>query len=87
MRKTMIKCPYCGWEYLPAEIYFANYFLGHPENIVKDGKGTVIGYDGNDMDTTETFICDNCHKTFKVDAVVTFKTSAVKDVFDEDDDF
>ena len=86
MKKTTIRCPHCGWEYLPAEIYYANDFLGEPKNIIKTEEGNVLGFDGEDMNTEETYYCDHCGKQFKIDASVTFKTSAVDDIFSEDED-
>lgn len=85
--KTKIKCPVCGYEYLPAEIYIADDFVGNPRNIIKDENGEVLGYEGSDMNTTETYICDHCDTTFTVEAIVTFKTAPIKDVFDDDDTF
>lgn len=83
--KSNIKCPYCGCEYLPAEIFYPDDFLGTPLNIIKDENHEIIGFDGNNMNTEETYVCDVCGKTFKVDAVVTFKVEKVKDVFEEED--
>ena len=82
-KKNTIKCPHCGCEYLPAEIYFPNDFLGYPTNIIKDEKGEILGFNGEDMNTTETFICWNCEKSFSVEAVVTFKTAPYTDIFDD----
>lgn len=84
-KKTTIRCPYCNAEYLPAEIYYPNSFLGKPFNIIKDGDSNILGYNGDDMDTLETYICDKCNKQFSVDASITFRTTFVADMFDEDD--
>lgn len=80
-KKVIIKCPHCGCEYLPAEIYLPNSLLGHPSNIIKDHDGQILGFDGTDMCLTETYTCDKCNTTFNVDCVVFFKTEPVKDVF------
>lgn len=32
----VIRCPQCGAEYLPGEIYLPKYFLGQPKNVSKD---------------------------------------------------
>ena len=85
-KKTTIRCPYCGLEYLPAEVYYPEDFLGTPSNIIKTQEGDILGFDGNDMNTTETYCCDNCGKTFTVDASITFRTTPVETVFDDDDD-
>lgn len=83
-KKSTIKCPHCGREYLAAEIYYPKSFFGNPSNIIKDETGTILGYNGSDLDTYETFQCDQCNKLFSVDAVVTFKTAPVVDLFDSD---
>lgn len=86
-KKTTIKCPYCGCEYLPCEIYYPNEFLGRSENVYKDENGEILGFSGTDMNTVETFYCDKCKKEFTVDASITFKTSAKVDIFDDDLEF
>lgn len=86
-KKTTIRCPHCGWEYLPAEIYYADDFLGKPENIIKTEEGNVLGFDGEDMNTLETYCCDHCGKSFTVDASVTFKTAPLHDVFNDDEEY
>lgn len=86
-KKTTIRCPHCGCEYLPAEIYFPDQFLGRPSNIIKDEKGDVLGFSGNDMNTYETYYCDKCNQMFSVEASITFKTAPAVDLFAEDDDF
>lgn len=83
-KKTTIRCPHCNAEYLPAEIYYPNSFLGKPFNIIKDGDDNILGYNGTDMNTVETYICDHCNKQFAVDASITFKTSIVVDIFEDD---
>lgn len=84
-KKTTIRCPQCNAEYLPAEIYFPDTFLGEPYNIIKDENNNILGFSGDDMITTETYVCDNCGKKFSVDASVTFRTTAVSDPFDVDE--
>lgn len=86
-KKTTIRCPHCGYEYLPAEIYYPDSFIGDPSDIIRDEAGNILGYQGNDVNTVETFICDKCEKSFSVDASITFKTAPIKDMFEVDDDF
>ena len=45
MKKTAIRCPNCGCEYLPGEIYLPNYFVGQPTDIIKNNEGEVLGYE------------------------------------------
>ena len=87
MKKTAIRCPNCGCEYLPGAIYLPNSFVGQPTNIVKSNvNGEVLGYDGDDMDLAEEYICDKCGKTFAIEATITFKTILKKDLFDDEFD-
>lgn len=83
-RKNNIKCPHCGWEYMPGEVYYPKYFLGQPLRVIKDETGAILSSDG-DMELTETFTCDNCSKKFSVEATVSFKTIKYIDIFDEDE--
>lgn len=83
-KNNYIKCPCCETEYMAAEIFLPNAFLGYPREIIKDEKGTVLNYEGNDMCLSEEFICDNCGKKFSIEANITFKTAEVKDIFDEE---
>lgn len=73
-----IICPKCGREYLPAEIYLPNQFLGRPNSILRFNNGKIDTFDGTSMNLDETYICDNCDTEFKVSAKVQFKTQVVK---------
>ena len=79
-RKTpIIKCPHCGAQYLPGEIYMPGAFIGRSEDIVKDYSGKIIYDDyqvGREPDMVEHYICDYCDKPFIVEATVTYKTMA-----------
>lgn len=72
----MIKCPYCGYEYLPCELYLPNSFLGKTTTIFKDELGKIIAYDrdNGDMDLKDDYRCDGCGRRFNVEAEVSFKT-------------
>lgn len=86
MRKFyVIKCPKCGYEYLPEEIFYPKSFLGNAKNIVRDENGKILYFDEDSMNTKEEYICDNCDCAFDVDAKVEFSTkiNVVKD-FSED---
>lgn len=85
-KKTTIRCPYCNTEYLPGEIYVPEDFVGQPTAIVKDENGDVLGFDGEDMNTVETYYCDKCGHQFKIDASITFRTEKIEDVFEDDFD-
>lgn len=76
MRVNVIKCPHCGYEYLPGEIYIGKTFIGCPENITRNSIGEVIDYVG-DMSTTEYYQCDNCDTHFKITSTVTFTETEI----------
>ena len=85
-KEQIISCPICGAEYLPAEIYYPDSFLGKPTFIDKDHMTqTIECYLGKNMNLTEHYICDNCKTPFKVTARVQFVTQEEKDInFNED---
>lgn len=68
----IIKCPICGCEYLPSEIYYPNDFLGKPKDIVKDTYGKILSFNGNSMNDTEYFKCYSCGADFEVVATTNF---------------
>lgn len=86
-KRTTIRCPYCGFEYLPAEIYYPDTFLGTPSDIIRDENGQILGFNGLDMNTKEEFYCNRCDKLFNIDAIITFKTACLVDMFEDDIDF
>ena len=81
-RKTpIIKCPHCGAGYLAAEIYMPGAFLGRPDDLVKDSMGKILYDDyiaGEEPDFIEHFTCEYCDKPFVVEAIITYKTTAVE---------
>ena len=56
----VIKCPKCGHEYLPAEVFYRDDLLGRPENIIRTENGTIELFTGENPNYEESFICDNC---------------------------
>lgn len=82
--EKVIKCPHCGYEYLPEEIFYGVSYLGDASNIVRDEEGKIIHYTGTSMPLTETYCCDKCLTNFKVESEITYTTSEVVD-FDEDE--
>jgi hypothetical protein len=77
-KSSIIRCPFCGAEYLPGEIYMPGSIIGQPDEIVKDSLGKIIyeDYDNElrEPDMIEHFICDQCDKPFVIEATVTYKT-------------
>lgn len=74
-KPIFIKCPVCGREYMPAEIYLPNSLLGRPTQIQRDATtGKIDNFYGTDMDLVEHYVCDKCNTPFKVVAKVQFNT-------------
>ncbi len=77
-KTAIIRCPHCGAEYLPGEIYLPGSLIGQPDDIVKDGLGRILYEDYStetrEPDMLEHFICDYCDKPFIIEATVTYKT-------------
>lgn len=76
MAKHIIKCCHCGAEYLPAEIYLPDAFLGRPRDIEKDLNGKIMNYLGSNMNVNETYTCDYCNRKFSVESSVKFYTDS-----------
>lgn len=76
-KTSIIRCPHCGAEYLPGEIYTPGSLIGQPDDIVKDSLGKIIyeDYSTEDREPSmiEHFICDYCDKLFVVEASVTYR--------------
>ena len=74
----IIVCPHCGYQYLPAEIYLPNSFLGKPEDITREGmSGNIQYYFGTNMNLDEKYICDCCNQPFQIHAKVQFNTEGI----------
>lgn len=73
-----IKCPNCGAEYLPSEIFYPKYFFSDPKVIVKDSDGKILHYSGSNMQLKESYTCDYCLKDFDVTAKITFNSELDK---------
>lgn len=74
-KEVVIKCPYCGYEYLPGEIYLPKYFLGQPKEIERLVDGRIDVEFGIPQDNSEHYICDKCNKPFNVMAKISFETT------------
>ena len=75
----VIVCPICGRQYVPAEIYYPNSFLGKPAQIDRNEKGEIEFFNGKSMDLTETYVCDKCSTRFKVTASINFTVEKISD--------
>ena len=77
-KSPLIRCPHCGAEYLPGEIYMPCSLIGQPDEVVRDSLGKIIyeDYDTPDREpnTEEHFVCEYCEKPFIIEAIITYKT-------------
>ena len=77
-KTPVIRCPHCGSEYLPGEIYMPGSLIGHPDEVIRDSLGKIIyedySIDSHKPDLIEHFICEHCEKPFIIEATVTYKT-------------
>ena len=78
-KSALIKCPHCGAEYLPGEIYMPNSIIGQPDEVVKDSLGKIIYEDyytaDREPNLVESFVCEYCNKPFVITATVSYKTT------------
>lgn len=76
-KTPVIRCPHCGSEYLPGEIYLPGSIIGHPDEVIRDSLGKIIYEDysteAHEPDLIEHFVCEHCEKPFVVEAAVTYK--------------
>ena len=72
---TIIKCPKCGMEYLPAELFVPAAFFGTPDIIKRDTEGHIIDYLGSGLDTKELYTCDSCNTAFNIECSISFNTT------------
>lgn len=76
-KSPVIRCPHCGCEYLPGEIYMPGSLIGQPDEVIRDSLGKIIYEDysteSREPDMIEHFTCENCEKPFIIEATVTYK--------------
>lgn len=81
----IIKCPVCGYEYFPSEIFIPKSFFGNPGEIVRDAAGKIKFWLGDDMDLNEEFTCECCNTPLTIKSNISFTVEANSDLnFDMD---
>ena len=68
-----IRCPYCGAEYVPSEIFMPETLLDKSNIIDKDANGKIENVEGQEAELSESYICDYCNKEFVVEASIVYK--------------
>lgn len=80
-----IKCPVCGQNYLPSEVYLPESFFGKQKDITRNASGEIEFYLGDDPDYDEEFICESCLSKLKIHANISFNVEVNSgDSMDED---
>lgn len=74
MEDITIKCPRCGRELLPAEVFYPDDLLGKPTEIIRDAEGHIEFYLGDEPNYDEMYVCDECGAKFVVHANISFET-------------
>ena len=76
-KSPVIRCPHCGAEYLPGEVYMPGSLIGQPDEVIRDSFGKIIYEDyytaTREPDMGEHFTCEYCDKPFVIEASVTYK--------------
>lgn len=83
-KEPLIKCPYCGYEYMPGEIFIPKYLVGQAKDIERDENGKIIYTYPEEFDNKESFDCIKCNKTFEIEAFIEYKVKSSEMNFDED---
>lgn len=85
MKNLIIKCPHCGAEYLPEEIFCPESVFNKSLQITKDEDGKILYVDGEfSYDLNEEFCCEYCNHSFSIVGKTIFETKELKDDFDEE---
>lgn len=75
--KLIIRCPYCGAEYAPSEIFYPEDFLPALD-ATKDADGRIVAMAGNAMNLSEEFVCEHCDHAFRAVASFAFESEKVE---------
>ena len=81
----VITCPHCGYQYVPADIFYPGELIGKPEQVIRDALGKIIyqEYDDEEMPgQVEHYVCDECGKSFVVEPVITYKVRKEDEALD-----
>lgn len=80
----VIKCPKCGYEYLPEEIYVS--LLSKPTNILRDENGKIVYFTNTSLNPNEEFTCERCGCEFNITCDFKFK-SEINTKYDFSEDY
>lgn len=83
--RQIIKCPHCGWEYLPGELLYPDSVVGQPKNVIRDTLGKIIYEDYKPYKSPESeehYTCDNCNRQFVIEIETKYKAKVEEEALD-----
>lgn len=81
----VIKCPHCGWEYVPSDIFLPEEHIGKTDTVIRDALGKIlyVEYDeDNEPEQSELYCCDHCNREFIVEVECKYKATPQKEELD-----
>lgn len=75
----IIKCPNCGAEYLPEEIFYPNSVFNKNLQVVRDEEGKIVFVNEDYFCLEEEFECEQCNCNFIIKSKINFQTDLVKE--------
>lgn len=82
-----IRCPKCGYEYHPSEIFIPTAVIGKPHFIERDNNGCITNVIADNTDYTESYRCDNCNNLFSITMKCDYEIEAVSEMKDCSSDY
>lgn len=85
-KKKIIRCPFCGAEYVAEEIFYPQEVFNNEIKVIKDENNHVlIISNGDSLNFKEEYECDHCGHKFEVKGEVKFTTKLLdKEIFEEE---
>lgn len=82
---TKIKCPHCGAEYIPEEIFYPDSVFNKNVKPIRDENNKLILVEEEYFNLEEEFECYYCGCKFKVTGTTNFKTEQIEEkIFEEE---
>lgn len=76
---VIIKCPCCGAEYLPEEIFYPDSVFNKNLKVIRDEEGKIVFTNEDSFCLEEEFECEHCGSSFTVKGKASFQTDLVKE--------
>lgn len=70
-----IECPYCGYQYMLADIIIPDFYFGKAKEIERDYAGKIINKIGYRPPTHQwKYNCDKCFRDFELRVICSWST-------------